>query len=83
MTEQKNTSASETEDAKKKPYVPITDRPLLGVPEAEEINGVTAKIIRDKVRNGLLKARMAGSTTMRISRAALDDWLDALPDWHA
>lgn len=24
----------EPDDAKKKPYVPITDRPLLGVPEA-------------------------------------------------
>ena len=39
MTEQKNTSASETDDAKKKPYVPITDRPLLGVPEAEALTG--------------------------------------------
>ena len=66
MTEQKNTSASETDDAKKKPYVPITDRPLLGVPEAEALTGVPAKIIRAQVRNGLLKARMAGSTTMRI-----------------
>ena len=68
------TTASETDDAKKKPYVPIADRPLLGVPEAEARTGV---------RNGLLKARMAGSTTMRIRRADLDAWLDALPAWHA
>ena len=26
---------------------------------------------------------MAGSTTMRIRRADLDAWLDALPAWHA
>ena len=84
MTEQKNTSASETDDAKKKPYVPITDRPpLLGVPEAEALTGVPAKIIRAQVRNGLLKARRAGSTTRRIRRADLDAWLDALPAWHA
>ena len=77
------TTASETDDAKKKPYVPIADRPLLGVPEAEALTGVPAKIIRAQVRNGLLKARMAGSTTMRIRRADLDAWLDALPAWHA
>ena len=58
-------------------------RRLLGVPEAEALTGVPAKIIRAQVRNGLLKARMAGSTTMRIRRADLDAWLDALPAWHA
>ena len=47
-------------------FVPIADRPLLGVPEAEALTGVPAKIIRANVRNGLLKACMAGSTTMRI-----------------
>lgn len=83
MTEQKNTSASETEDTKKKPYVPIENRPLLGAPEAEALTGIPVKIIRAQVRNGLLKARMAGSTTMRIRRADLDAWLDALPVWHA
>lgn len=83
MTEQKNTSASETDDAKKKPYVPIENRPLLGVDEVEALTGVPAKIIRANVRNGLLKACMAGSTTMRIRRADLDAWLDALPAWHA
>lgn len=81
MTKPKRTSASENNaaDPKEKPYVPINDRPLLGVPEAEALTGVPAKIIRAQVRNGLLKARMAGSTTMRIRRADLDAWLDALP----
>ena len=85
MTKPERTSASENNaaDPKEKPYVPITDRPLLGVPEAEALTGIPAKIIRAQIRNGLLKARMAGSTTIRIRRADLDVWLDALPVWHA
>ena len=75
--------ASVMTDSKKTPYVPIENRPLLGVDEVEALTGVPAKIIRANVRNGLLKARMAGSTTMRIRRANLDAWLDALPAWHA
>ena len=61
-----------------KPYVPIEHRPLLGVTEAEALTGIPAKIIR-----GRLAARMADSTTMRIRRADLDEWLDLLPAWHA
>ena len=75
--------ASVMTDSKKTPYGPIENRPLLGVDEVEALTGVPAKIIRANVRNGLLKARMAGSTTMRIRRADLDAWLDALPAWHA
>ncbi|PAC73174.1 DNA binding domain, excisionase family [Bifidobacterium pseudocatenulatum] len=75
--------ASVMTDSKKTPYAPIENRPLLGVDEVEALTGVPAKIIRANVRNGLLKARMAGSTTMRIRRADLDAWLDALPAWHA
>lgn len=75
--------ASVMTDSKKTSYVPIENRPLLGVDEVEALTGVPAKIIRAQVRNGLLKARMAGSTTMRIRRADLDAWLDALPAWHA
>ena len=68
MTESKKTLESEgtTARPKEKPYVPIENRPLLGVDEVEALTGVPAKIIRAQVRNGLLKARMAGSTTMRI-----------------
>ena len=51
--------------------------------DCSPLTGIPAKIIRAQVRNGLLKARMAGSTTMRIRRADLDAWLDALPAWHA
>lgn len=32
--------------------------------------------------HGLLKACMAGSTTMRIRRADLDAWIDSLPAWR-
>lgn len=83
MQKPSETGTDATSQSKKKPYVPINDRPLLGVPEAEALTGVPAKIIRAQIRNGLLKARMAGSTTMRIRRADLDAWLDALPAWHA
>ena len=67
----------------KQPCVPIENRPLLGVDEVEALTGVPAKIIRANVRNGLLKACMAGSTTMRIRRRDLDEWLDMLPAWRA
>lgn len=70
-------------DSKKTPCVPVADRPLLGVDEVEALTGVPAKIIRANVRNGLLKACMAGSTTMRIRRRDLDEWLDMLPAWRA
>lgn len=66
-----------------KPYVPIEHRPLLGVTEAEALTGIPAKIIRANIRSGRLAARMADSTTMRIRRADLDEWLDLLPAWHA
>ncbi|PKU96924.1 hypothetical protein CQR55_0707 [Bifidobacterium pseudolongum subsp. globosum] len=75
--------ASVMTDSKKTPYVPIENRPLLGVDEVEVLTGVPAKIIRANVRNGLLKACMAGSTTMRIRRRDLDEWLDMLPAWRA
>lgn len=75
--------ASVMTDSKKTPYVSIENRPLLSVDEVEALTGVPAKIIRANVRNGLLKACMAGSATMRIRRADLDAWLDALPAWHA
>lgn len=75
--------ASVMTDSKKTPCVPIENRPLLGVDEVEALTGVPAKIIRANVRNGLLKACMAGSTTMRIRRRDLDEWLDMLPVWRA
>ena len=72
MTEQKNTSASETDDAKKKPYVPITDRPpLLGVPEAEALTGVPAKIIRAQVQHDHAHPpRRPGRLARRAARLA-------------
>ena len=63
MTESKKTLESEgtTARPKEKPYVPIENRPLLGVDEVEALTGVPAKIIRANVRNGLLKARRCAS----------------------
>lgn len=68
----------------RKLFVPIADRPLLGVPEAEALNRRAGEDHpRQCVRNALLMACMAGSTTMHIRRAGLDSGLDSLPAWHA
>lgn len=49
MTEPKKTPESESTAArpKKKPYVPIEHRPLLGVPEAAALTGLTEANISD------------------------------------
>ncbi len=68
---------------RRSPTSPSPTAPCWACRRPRPFTGVSAKIIRAQVRNGLLKARMAGSTTMRIRRADLDAWLDALPAWHA
>lgn len=75
MTEpQKKSSAP-----KEKPFVPIEHRPLLGVPEAAALTGLTEANIRQAVRRGDLIACYAYTTIMRIRRRDLDDWLESLP----
>ena len=61
-------------------YVPIEHRPLLGVPEAAALCGLTEKVIRQAVRRGDLIACYAYTSTMRIRRRDLEDWLSALPE---
>ena len=82
MTEPKKTPESESTAArpKKKPYVPIEHRPLLGVPEAAALTGLTEANIRLAVGRGDLIACYAYTTIMRIRRRDLDDWLEALPE---
>lgn len=65
---------------KEKPYVPIEHRPLLGVPEAAALTGLDEKVIRLAIRQGELIACYALSSTKRIRRRDLDDWLSALPE---
>lgn len=85
MTDSKNTSTPAGSPAPKsktqeRPFVPIADRPLLGVPEAAALTGLTEANIRLAVRRGDLIACYAYTTIMRIRRRDLDDWLEALPE---
>lgn len=82
MTKPKKTLESEgtTARPKEKPYVPIEHRPLLGVPEAAALTGLDEKVIRLAIRQGELIACYVHSSTKRIRRRDLDDWLSALPE---
>lgn len=82
MTKPKRTSASENDvaDPKEKSYVPIEHRPLLGVPEAAALTGLDERVIRQAIHQGELIACYALSSTKRIRRRDLDDWLSALPE---
>lgn len=59
--------------------VPICDKTLLVIPEAAALTGVPEKVIRAQVRSGRLPVRYALSSTARIRRRDLDDWVNALP----
>ena len=69
-----------TTTTKEKPHVPIADRPLLGVPEAAALTGLDEKVVREAIRQGELIACYAGSSTKRIRRRDLDDWISSLPE---
>ena len=68
-----------TAGPKEKPYVPIEHRPLLGVSEAAALTGLDEKIVRQAIRQGELIACYAHSSTKRIRRRDLDDWISSLP----
>ena len=78
-SEKTTTPKTTTTKSKEKPYVPIENRPLLGVPEAAALTGLTEANIRLAVRRGDLIACYAYTTIMRIRRRDLDDWLASLP----
>lgn len=65
---------------RRSPTCPIEHRPLLGVPEAAALTGLDEKVIRLAIRQGELIACYALSSTKRIRRRDLDDWLSALPE---
>lgn len=82
MSETKKTPESESTAVrpKKKPYVPIEHQPLLGVPEAAALTGLTEANIRLAVGRCDLIDCYAYTTIMRIRRRDLDDWLESLPE---
>ena len=50
--------------------------------EASALAGIPYKIVNAAVKNGDLASCYAGSSTVRIRRTDLDDWVAALPsDW--
>lgn len=59
--------------------VPLRDKLTLTIPEAEALSGIPAKVLRAQVKARLLPARYALSSTPRILRTDLDDWLRTLP----
>lgn len=62
--------------------IPIKDKLTLTVPEASALAGIPYKIVNAAVKNGDLASCYAGSSTVRIRRTDLDDWVAALPsDW--
>ena len=64
------------------PEIPIKDKLTLTVPEASARSGIPYKIDNAAVKNGDLESCYAGSSTVRIRRADLDDWVATLPaDW--
>lgn len=58
---------------------PLRDRLTLTVPEAAALAGVPARIIRTAIVYGNIEVCYAGSSTQRIRRADLDDWVTRLP----
>lgn len=62
------------------PEIPIKDKLTLTVPEASALSGIPYKIVNAAVKNGNLSACYAGSSTVRIRRTDLEDWVSSLPD---
>ena len=58
---------------------PLRDKLTLTVPEAGALSGIPARVVRAAVLNGDMPACYAGSTTMRIRRTDLDEWVANLP----
>ena len=58
--------------ASEKPYVPIADRPLLGVPEAAALCGLSEKAVYTAIKRGELLVCYVHSSTAHIRRRDLD-----------
>ena len=62
------------------PDVPLKDKLTLTVPEASALSGIPYKIVNAAVKHHDLEACYAGSSTVRIRRSDLNDWVATLPD---
>ena len=61
-----------------KPFVPVEHRLALTVPEAAALCGIPEKVVRAAVVHGDLSHFEKGSTTARIRRSDLEDWVALL-----
>ena len=66
--------------ASEKPYVPIADRPLLGVPEAAALCGLSEKAVYTAIKRGELLVCYVHSSTAHIRRRDLDGWISVCPN---
>lgn len=62
------------------PEIPIKDKLTLTVPEASALSGIPYKIVNAAIKSGDLESCYAGSSTVRIRRTDLEDWVSSLPD---
>ncbi|NMG11186.1 DNA-binding protein [Brasilonema sp. UFV-L1] len=60
-----------------KPLVPIADKILLKLSEAQALTGLSKGILRTAIKEGKLKAEKIGST-WRIKRSDLDEFVAEL-----
>lgn len=59
------------------PSVPIADKLLLTLPEAQALTGLSKELLRDAINEGSLKAKMIGRS-WRIKRSDLEEFVATL-----
>jgi excisionase family DNA binding protein len=63
-----------------KPHVPIADKVLLTIPEAQALTGLSREIIKEAIEAGNLPAKIMGKA-YRIKRKDIETYIDRL--WEA
>lgn len=59
------------------PSVPIADKLLLTVQEAQALTGLSKEFLRDAIQEGRLKAKVIGRS-WRVKRSDLDEFVASL-----
>ena len=59
------------------PTVPVADKLLLTLPEAQALTGLSKGFLRDAINNGELKAKIIGRS-WRVKRSDLDEYIASL-----
>lgn len=77
MHNEERTQESPIEAARKSPPARLAYRPA----EAAQACGLSETYIRAQLREGKIKAKKSNTNTL-ILAAALNEWLESLPDWE-